>query len=62
MHAGDEAVEAARLPCTPETPCQEVGGPNVGRLFLPLAYLIAAGTGAAAGALVGAGVGAAVAR
>ena len=62
MHAGDEAAETARLPCTPETPCQEVRGPNVGRLFLPFAYLIAAGTGAAAGALVGAGVGAAIAR
>ena len=62
MHAGDRAVDEARLPCTPETPCQEIEGPNVGRLFLPVAYVISAVTGAAAGALVGAGVGAAAAR
>ncbi len=64
MHAGDREVERARLPCAPETPCnvpiQE--GPNVARAFLPVAYLIMAGTGAAAGALVGAGLGALVGR
>ena len=58
LRKADEEVDRSRTPCTPSTPCDR-GGMNVARAFLPVAYLIFAGVGAAGGALVGAGVGAA---
>lgn len=62
LHSTDQAVEENRTPCIPEDACRIQAGPDVGRLFLPIGYLIFAGLGAAGGALVGAGVGAAVGR
>jgi hypothetical protein len=55
----DEEVDRSRTPCPPGGTCGDRGGMNVGRAFLPVAYLIFAAVGAASGALVGAGVGAA---